>query len=200
MNINQEFLENIILLAITAVLTSFLIPYILKRIDERKLKEQKEFEAELARQSKIIESQVQLLESLAQLLWEYQLSAIAVSYYDPVEQSDLYIAAVREYQEKRGELVPKVRAEISKALRLTTTETYQELKDLYYKQILPLDVKLNSLIKKQKAGAPKVNGWHEFNQFAVFTLSEMVDTALNNLARELRLKGSDTKQSSNPKT
>jgi len=199
MTFTPEFLENIILLALTAIVTSFLIPYILKRIEERKLKEQTRFEAELARQSKVIDSQVQLLETLAQLLWEYQLFAIEVSYFDPVDQRELYATAVKKYQETAGGLFSKMRAEISKALRLTTAETYQELKDLYYEQLLPLDVELNSLIKKQTIGEPKINGWHEFNQFAVFELSEMVDNTLDNLARELRLKGSDIKQASEPK-
>lgn len=205
MNASQQFGESVILLVLTAGVTGLLIPYILKRIDERrlhdqkeaderKLRDQKEFEADLARQSKIIESQIQLLENLAQLLWEYQLSAIEVSFYDPAEQRDFYTAAVQKYQEKAGTLFSRMRAEISKALRLTTTETYQELKDLYYDQILPLDVRLNSLMKRQRAGEEQVDGWHEFNRFAVYSLSEMVDNALNSLAKELRLKGSDAKQ------
>lgn len=207
MPFNQGFLENVILLALTALVTGFLIPYILKRIDERKLKEQKEvderkfreqkeFEAELVRQSKVIESQALLLENLAQLMWEYQLLAIEVSFYDPLGQRDLYADAVQKYQKNSGGLFSRIRAEISKALRLTTVETYQELKDLYYEQLLPLDAKLNSLIKKQESGLQQVNKWHEFNGFAVYTLSEMVDNALNNLASEMRLKGRDAKRSS----
>jgi hypothetical protein len=193
MNLSQGFLENILTLATTATLTGFLIPYIFKRIDQRKLREQKEFEAEIALQAKIIESQVHLLEDMAQYLWEYQLAAIEVSYYDPTGQQKLYASAVEKYHEKIGPLLSKIRAEISKALRLTSPQTYQEFKELYYQHLLPLDVKLNSLIKAQKIGAEKVNGWHEFNEFAVFTLSEMVDNALNNLAKELRLKGGNVK-------
>jgi hypothetical protein len=205
MNVSQSFFESVALLVLTASITGFLIPFILKRIDDRKLKEQqivderklreqKEFEAELARQAKIIESQVQLLENLSSLLWEFQLSAIEVSYYDPVDQSDLYVKAVNKYQEKTGELLSKIRSEISKALRLTTPETYQELKDLYYDQLLVLDVKLNRLIKAQKVGETPLRDWHEFNRFAVYDLAEIVDNALNHLAKELRLKGSTAKQ------
>jgi len=211
MNLSQGFLESVILLILTASVTGVLVPFILKRIDERKLKEQKEvderrlrdqkeFDAALARQSKIIDSQVVLLENLAHLLWEYQLAAIEVSYYDPAGQRDLYVSAVRKYQEKAGALFSRIRAEISKALRLTTAESYEELKDLYYEQLLCLDVRLNDLIKKQKPGKPRVDEWNGFNRFAVFTLSGIVDNALNNLAKELRLKGSDTRQSSTAKS
>jgi type II secretory pathway pseudopilin PulG len=207
----MTFLESIILLILGAVLTGFLIPLVFKNIDARKLREQKavderklqeqkevderrlraqkEFEADLARQSKVIESQVQLLENLAQLLWEYQLAAIEVSYFVGLDR-DLYAAAVQRYHEKSGSMFSRIRAEISKALRLTPTATYRELKDLYYRQLLPLDSKLAGLIMMQQNSTEKrVAGWHEFNQFAVFQLSEMVDDALNNLARELRLKG-----------
>lgn len=197
MNLGQGFLESIITLALTAATTGFLIPYIFKRIDERKLREQKRYEAEIARQAKIIESQVQLLENMAQLLWEYQLAAIAPSYYDPVAQQDLYALAVKQYQEKTGSLFSKIRAEISKALRLTSSGTYEELKNLYYERLLPLDVRLNGLIKAQKVGEKRVDGWRDFNSFAVFQLSEIVDKALNNLARELRLKGGDAEQKLN---
>ena len=196
MNLSQDFIESALTILLAALLTGFLIPYILKRIDERKLREQKEvdarklkeqkvFDAELARQNKIIESQVQLLENLAELLWEYQLSAIAVSYYHSLKSQDLYTTALKKYDDAVGTRLGKIRAEISKAVRLTTPETFQELKDFYNKEILGLDRRLRGLIEGH------AKDWHEFNEFAVFELSEKVDNTLNRLAQDLQLKGND---------
>jgi hypothetical protein len=190
MNISLDFIEKLVLLLITAGLTGFGLPILLRQRDDRKLREQKKFEAELARQSKIIEAQVELLESLAELLWEFQLSIIAVSYYRGMKHRDLYTPALKDYEEKAGELIGKIRAEISKSLRLTTCETYLELKKLYYDQILPLDQRLFALVAK--GDDPKVNReWYEFNRFAVYELSELVDNVIDRLASELRLKEKD---------
>ncbi|EKU99441.1 hypothetical protein Lepto7375DRAFT_1485 [Leptolyngbya sp. PCC 7375] len=203
MNFSQDFLENTILLVLTAAITGFLVPYILKIIDSRRsqkqkeveysrLKEQKQYEASLLRQSKIIDAQVHLLENLASLLWEYQLLAIEVSYYDSFEQPKLYTAAVDEYEEKTGVLFAKIRAEISKSLRLTRAEIYEELKKLYYEQLLPLDQRLYLLMRKQRSEEKRITEWGKFNEYAVHTLAEIVDETLDHLARELHLKGEET--------
>src|SRR5690348_5015161 len=85
---SQDFFEKYTLLLSTAGLTGLLVPYILKVIDNRKQREQKQYEAELTRQSKIIDAQVQLMERLSDALWEYQLLAITVTYYQ--SYPDLY--------------------------------------------------------------------------------------------------------------
>ena len=75
MSFSQDFLERVLLLMLTAGGTGFLIPYVLKVVDERKaqkqkeiddrrLREQKLYEAALLRQNKIIDAQVQLLDNL----------------------------------------------------------------------------------------------------------------------------------------
>jgi hypothetical protein len=202
MNFSQDFFEKALLLVLTASATGFLAPYVLKVIDERKvqrqkeiddrrLREQKQYEATLARQGKIIDAQVHLLENFAALVWEYQLLAIEVSYFDPVDQSELYSEAVKEYNKKAGSSFAKIRAEISKALHLTSADTYKDLRKLYYEELLTLDVKLNILRKKQSATDTKLQEWLSFNQYAVYDLADKIDETLNNLAKELRLKSVD---------
>jgi type II secretory pathway pseudopilin PulG len=173
MKISQELIEKVVLLILAAVLTGFLLPY----------------EASLARQSKIIDAQVQLLESLASLLWEYQLLAIEVSYFHPIEQMALYSAASEQYEQKTSTTFAKIRAEISKALHLTSAETYENLKQLYYEQLLPLDVSLSRLMREQLSATVRVAGWGDFNKYAVYTLADIIDGTLDKLAGELRLKG-----------
>jgi hypothetical protein len=197
--LSQDFIEKIILLAATAALTGFLVPYVLKIIDARKVKEQKEldgrkareqkyFEAELTRQAKVIESQVQLLDNLTQAVWEFQLLTIAVSYYEPLQDEDLYLAALKKYDEDVANILVRIRTEISKSLRLAPPSTYTALSELYYKDLLPLDQRLRALIEKRAAKTNARKEWHEFNRFAVFELSERVDAAINNLAKDLGLK------------
>jgi hypothetical protein len=56
MKISPNFVEKLMILVLTAILTGFLVPYILTRVDAAKSKEQKLFEAEVARQAKLIDS------------------------------------------------------------------------------------------------------------------------------------------------
>jgi hypothetical protein len=152
MGLSQDFLERTLLLVMTAGLSGFLVPYVLKQIDARKLREQKiiderrnreqkEFEADLARQSKVLEAQAQLLESLAKQLWEFQLLAVSVSYYKYHQDETNYEVALTEYDAKAWVYFGTIRTEISKALHLTSSETYQALLNLYTDWLINLDFK-----------------------------------------------------------
>jgi hypothetical protein len=193
MSFSQNFRENTILLVLTASLSGFLIPYILRKVDERKLREQKiiddrklreqkEFEAELARQNKIIEAQAQLLDNLVQLLWEFHLLVLAVSYHKVNHDQARYEAAVEEYAEKAWMYFGKIRTEISKASRLTSNETYQTLL-IFIDSLIELDIRLATLIRKD---APHEE-WKIHHDFVFQTLTSQVDKIVSLLAEELRL-------------
>lgn len=184
----MNFLESLILLLITVGLTGFLAPLLIQRIDARRIREQKIFEATLVRQSKIIDAQVKLIEDLSTLFWEYQLLLIAIPYYRQFKNRDLYQPALFAYEEKAGPLLGKIRAEISKALRLTPSPVFQELNQLYYEQLLPLDLQVSHLAAKDIAGKESESEWGKLHRFAVEDLAEIVDNTLDNLAKELNLK------------
>lgn len=197
MSFSTEFIQQVVLLILTALISSVVIPLIFRLVDQRredrqkerdhqKALEQKQFEAILARQGKIIDAQSQLLDDLAQALWEFQLRAISVSYYSLQNQQN-YDNAVQKYQADTANILIKIRTEISKSLRLVPLETYQSLCDLYYKQLLPLDQRLEALINSHAAGTNAREQWLEFNKFAVYELATIVDNKLNNLAAALRL-------------
>src|SRR5688500_3183136 len=104
-----ELVENIILLILTALLTGLVGPYILKRIDEqrdvrqrdineRNERERKIFEAEIARQSKIIDSQAVLLNDISQIIWELQYLMLGITYYAIENNQVLYMATVEKYE------------------------------------------------------------------------------------------------------
>jgi hypothetical protein len=190
MAFSTSFVESTVILLMTAVLTGILVPLLFRHIDERRNKEQKRFEAELLRQNKIIDSQVELLENLSSLLWEFQLLLIEVPYYRQFPERNLYPAALKAYEENSGKLLGKIRAEISKALRLTPHSVYQELKVLYYQQLLPLDLRVSQLATSDERQHDKTSEWTKLNQYAVGELSEIVDNAIDKLASELNLKAS----------
>src|SRR6185295_16242490 len=118
MMLTPEFFQNVLLLLLTAAFTGLLAPYILKKVDERKSEEakrldeirhknQKLFEAELMRQGKLIDAQALLLDTLANLLWKFQLNAINVSYYHLNAMSDPSLSgqAVSRYEEHAGDML-----------------------------------------------------------------------------------------------
>ena len=183
----QDFFEKAVLLALTALVTGFAVPFILKRIEERRARDQKRFEADLARQNKLIDAQVKLIEDLATLLWEFQLSFIAVTYYSLLNP-ELYDASLKTYEDQSIVVLGKIRAEISKSIRLVPEETYAMLKELYYDELLGIDTRLSTLTRQKGSRAASAEGWHALNTYAVYTLSEKVDGAIDRVAAELQLK------------
>jgi hypothetical protein len=190
------FVGNLIIVLITAAL----IPMVFRFIDDRKAARQREeddyrqrkqklFDAELSRQAKVIEAQVQFLEQLAELLWKYQLTAIAVSYYHQFDLGAQYQAAAKQYLDEAGTLLGAIRTEISKSLRLCSEPAYNKLLHLYYNRILDLDKDLTALIAAPNQVTVGRRSWGEFNKDAVFQLSKEVDSIIRDLAAEFRLTG-----------
>ena len=186
-SISADFVEKLVLLFLTAGLTGFLVPLLFRRIDERKHRQQKLYEADLARQAKIIDAQVKLIEDLAELVWDYQLLLATVPYYRQFEGRDLYPPALEAYEKNAIPLLGRIRAEISKSLRLTLPATYERLKAFYYKQLLELDLKVSVLAQKDKAGEDVGADWSKLLRFVVDELSEIVDKIIADLAEELEL-------------
>jgi len=157
MGFSQDFLEKATLLLLTAGLSGFFVPYVLKQIDERKLKEQKiidarrlqeqkefdarklqeqkEFEANLIRENNVLEAQIKLLENLSKSLWGLQLLSLAVSYYKVHPNQERYEIALKDYDENSWGLFKDVRCEVSKAARLVSQEKYDNLLT-FFKAIL----------------------------------------------------------------
>src|SRR5262249_61203733 len=77
--VSQDFLEKVVILLLTALLTGLLAPYVLKRIDEAKSVEQKILDADLARQAKVIEAQSKFLDDLTETLWNWRYLSMKVA-------------------------------------------------------------------------------------------------------------------------
>jgi lipopolysaccharide export LptBFGC system permease protein LptF len=207
--VSPSLIESIILLALTALLTGFVVPYILKRIDEqrerqrqeveeRKLREQEIFEAELARQSKIIESQAILLENIAQIIWEFQSLACEVTYYFLENHRERYFAAVDKYDIESWKLLTQIRTEISKSRRLVSDETHRKLLTFYMETLISLDTDLARIMKSKteltdwdQYRAATFQAWAELHQRVFHDLGAKNDALINLLAAEFRLTNFD---------
>jgi len=93
-----DFIEKLMLLIIGALITGIFGPIVISHIDRVKFKEQKLFEAKVARQSEIIKAQTQFISIFSELVWQFQLLAIQIS-YDALESEEAYESAIRNYNE-----------------------------------------------------------------------------------------------------
>jgi len=185
MSLDQTFLEKIILLILTALITGFGIPYVLKRVEERKLREQKKFEADLLRQSKILEAQSKLLDDLSGLLWKWRYLAKKVVYYGAEENMERYDRAKKEYDEIVWDILNEFRAEISKSRRLVSERAYERLDSLYKYVVHDIDLKISGIIRSDKLD---VRRSEEMAERFSDEVSKKLDDAMDELASELALK------------
>ena len=185
MDLNQDFVEKIILLVLTALITGFGIPYVLKRVEERKLREQKKFEAGLVRQGKIIDAQAKLLDDLSQLLLKWRYLAKKVVYYGAQQNTEHYSLAKKQYEENVWDILNEFRTEISRSRRLVSEHAYERLDSLYKYVVLDLDVRITDVIRADKLDIEKSRAIAE--RFSV-EVSKKLDDAIDALASELNLK------------
>jgi hypothetical protein len=190
---SESFVEAVLVLVIAAVLTGLLVPFVKARMDERKLREQQLFEARLARQNRILESQAALLESLAQTLWELRMLMMEVAFHRVERPDERYQTALAAYEDKAWDLFAKFRTEISEARRLTSAKTHTNLRNLYYQTLIPLDQKLYELLRLDLAeedgqrNASADAEWKRFYDHMFGDITDTIDGALNDVAEELRL-------------
>lgn len=186
LGIDHDFLQKIELLLLTALISGFGIPYVLKVVDDRKLKRQKQFEADVALQEKLIDSQSKLLDDLTRILWKWRYLAKSVVYYGSLNQKERYDAARRQYEDTVWGLLNEFRTEISRSRRLVSESAFQKLNSLYDYVVHDLDLKITALVSENK---PDIRAeCRELADRFSNEVSTRLDEALNDLASELRLK------------
>jgi cbb3-type cytochrome oxidase subunit 3 len=180
---SESFLQGLFLLIATAGLTGLLLPTIKARVDDRKLRDQRVFEANLARQGKVIEAQAVLLDTLAEVFWSFLLLALAVVYYAYHEEGKKAAAAWARYDEEAWTYFGKVRVEISNARRLTRADLHGELLEIN-SFFMGFDSQLMAAIR---AGLPLGPAWGELHGRISGEGASMVDDVLRRIAEDLRL-------------
>jgi hypothetical protein len=134
--------QNLILLLVTAALTGLLVPIVKDLIDQRRLakqsvfederlRAQREFEAELARQTKIIDAQAELLDELARTLWGFEKLVLRFTYYGAGGDFNKFVQAFDTFDSEAWDLLADLLAVTSKARRLAPPEAHEKLQGLY---------------------------------------------------------------------
>jgi len=147
-----SFLKNLVLSVLLLGLSSFLIPIVLKQIDDRKAIDQQQYQEQLSRQDKILDAQAALLDTMASDFWQYELYAsdVVISRDERFGQDDWHQRAVDAYYLQTGPLLGKMRGEISTLLRLAPQSNYESFLRLYEDEVLPLDSCLLELMKLEQ--------------------------------------------------
>jgi hypothetical protein len=157
-----SFLKNLVLSLVLLGVSSFLIPIVLKQIDDQKAIDQEQFQERLSRQDKILDAQAALLDTMASDFWQYELYAsdVVISRDERFGQDDWHQRAVDAYYVETGPLLGKMRGEISTLLRLAPQSNYEAFLRLYEEELLPLDSCLLELMKIEAAssGTPQPSG------------------------------------------
>jgi len=124
---SKEFLEKAFLLMIGAALTGLLVPVVKARLDESGARRKTLLEAELARQTALIDSQIKLLNQFSDAAWKFLFTVFRVSYTQAWEDEKAQRAAIEEYDPRSWELLMQMRATISPAPRLTSKGSQEQL-------------------------------------------------------------------------
>jgi hypothetical protein len=181
----RDFIEKSILLIATGVLTGFLIPFILKRIDEQKAKEQKAREAMLNRQTKLIDAQSQLLETVSKLLWDWRFLIMKVTYYGGMYAEEHFKAAKIDYDANLWSILNQIRFQTSRSRSLISEAVYKQLL-AFYMDIISHDKTLQKILQLEdsvKLGLELT----DFNMKIFNDVSTEIDVLINNLARDVNL-------------
>jgi hypothetical protein len=171
-----------------AVVSGFLIPYVLNKIEESKSRERTRLEAQIARQGKIIEAQSQFLDEITEILWSWRYLSIKVTFNADDIRGAHYAAAVTEYESEIWDVLSKLRKQISKSRRLISETGYRNLVSLY-DRIVELDGNLASAIRnKSLQEADRVAALAAIHKILRWELTEKLDETIASLAQEVGLK------------
>jgi hypothetical protein len=145
---SPSFVEHALLLILTAVLTGLLVPFINAILADQKFREQRRFEAELARQAKIIDAQNELLGELEKIVYGFQLRALALAWYKTQDKNSAkYQESLKAYEDSSWVFFSDMHTRLGKARRLTSPKVYEEL-EKFYSALRELDSNLVKLVRK----------------------------------------------------
>jgi hypothetical protein len=181
---STEFLQGLFLLVVTAVLTGLLVPVIKGRLDDRKYRDQKVFESELSRQEKVLDAQAALLKDTSEVMWSFYLLSLKVTWYAANGNEERFDAAWKEWDEESWLLFGRLRAEISKARRLTSPAVHEELLNVHEFWFRKFSLELEGMVRRRDIGTGESV---DFHNRTYRENTNLIDDALTRLAEELRL-------------
>lgn len=189
----SSFGQAIILLLLTALISGLLVPLVINHVQTRNQQRLKKFEADVARQTQVITDQVSFLERLADALWAFELALIAPLYYGQSAfyqgqgTEGPYNVSMNKYLDNASDQLGLIRAEIGKAARLVPSDLWNELKALYYDQLLVLDLKATELFLASPSESNQ-SEWRSLHDRVLVDLANSIDTTIDRTAGVLSLK------------
>jgi len=181
----DPLVQSLSVAIVSGALAGLISPIVKGRIDGRTAERQKRLEAVLARQSRIIDAQADLLRETADALWSIRMHMLKVAYYWRENQQDKALAAWQQYDERAWDLFARFRTEISRAARVSTTSAHDTLRNLYYNTLIPVDENLGKMHQDQLAG--RNPSWGSFYDDLFGAISDKIEAALLALGKELHL-------------
>jgi hypothetical protein len=133
--VSPDLTEKLVLLVVTAALSGFTIPFVLKQVENRRARELKDRDAALVRQGKIIDAQEQTLNELSKLLWDWRYSAMRVTYYGSLGDTARFDAARDSYTDEVWRLLSQIRFHTSRTRWLIAAQTYDRLAAFYLEMV-----------------------------------------------------------------
>ncbi len=178
---SASFLEKVFLLVVGAALTGIIVPVIKFRMDRSWFKQQKKFEAELARQAEIVKARAQFLRDLVDPVWQFQLLALQVTYDSHSEER--FQAALTSYDDESWQHLKRIRALVGGARWFTSELAYQALTEFVDGWLLN---ELDHGLMNRRRGREMAD-WTEFNQWLYSESRKKTDALLVLLAKDFGL-------------
>lgn len=177
----MSLLDDFALLGATAVITGLGVPLVKGHMDERRLAQQRAAEEQLARDTKFIDTQAQLLDELSTTLWDFAGQALAVSYYRAFGTSEQGERAWTAYDDRSFGMLTHFRAIVSRAQRLVSETTHEKLKELFDWWFSEFDPRLSTLAR----GGADAGEWAANHQANMDELFPRTDAALDAVAEDI---------------
>jgi len=165
---NISFLEKVLLLLITALISGLLVPFTANNIQSVK-----------AKNELILQSQSKLLEDVAYNLMSYETLALDVSWYrssSKIADDAMYQKAYERYSERMADLLVHSRINIIKAKNLASEVISKKLNDFQMKIFQEQDMPINMLYRNHGS----IGEWS-----AMHMVNERMLKEANNLISEL---------------
>jgi hypothetical protein len=185
MVLRPELAEKLILLAATAVLSGFLVPYILKRIELQRATYEKDRDADRSRQEKLIASQSEFLDKLTETVWQWRYMAVRLTYYGGGDDTAQYDNAARAYAGEFWPVLHALRVEISKSYRLVSADMLDRLKS-FYQEVVKIDLDLQAIASELDPFQKRIL-YMDMNHRLFHCVSDDIDHLLEKIAGDLHL-------------
>jgi len=170
---SESFIEKIILLILTVLLSGLLIPYVSTAIQRKKI-----------RNDTIIQSQTKLLDDVTRTLMTYETLLLDISWYQTTAgyNKDMQKKAFERYAERSVDLIADWRVESIKARTLSSIEVSKRL-DSFQVEMFSLQDGPMNILYREKSSADKWQALHETNEGMYSEARKLVA----DLATEMRL-------------